>query len=112
MLAAFLHTVALFEAIHASAGVYQLLLAGVEGMALGADINAHLLFHGTSLERLAANAADDRLAVVRMDVFLHGIHLTLIGLSILRRNRHPINHAKDIIAHGGLRDKGLREFLQ
>ena len=93
-----LHAVALLEAVHASARIDELLLAGVERMALRADIDAQLLLHGTRFKRLAANAANDRLAVVRMDLFLHGIHLTLTGLSPLRRRRHPINHTLIIIA--------------
>ena len=72
-----LHAVALLEAVHASAGVNQLLLAGVERMALRADIDAQLLLHGTGLEGLAADAADDRLAVIRMDLLFHGFHLFL-----------------------------------
>ena len=39
--------------------------------------------------------ANNRLAVVRMDFFLHCcFHLTRTGLSALRRNRHPIDHTK------------------
>ena len=93
-----LHAVALLETIDASAAVNQLLLSGVEGMALGADIHAQLLLGGTGLEGLAANAADDSLAVIRMDLFFHGFHLFVTGLSALRRNRHPRGHAKCIIA--------------
>ena len=70
-------------------------------MALGADIHAHFLLHGTGFKGLAAHAAHDRFAVLRMDVFLHGFHLTPIGLSALRRNRHPTNQTKGIIAYPG-----------
>ena len=71
-----LHTVALLEAVNTSARINELLLAGVERMALRANIDAQLLLHGTRFKRLAANAANDRLTVVRMDLFLHGFHLT------------------------------------
>ena len=64
-------TEALLEAIDASASVHELLLAGIEGMALGADINLHFRFGGTGLERLTAYAANDALAVLGMDLFLH-----------------------------------------
>ena len=75
-----LHAVTLLETIHAAAGINQLLLAGVERMALRADIDAHLLLHGTGLKGLAADAANDGLAVIGMDLFLHGFHLFAIGL--------------------------------
>ena len=106
-----LHTVALLEAVHTSARIDELLLAGVERMALRADIDAQLLLHGTRFKRFAANAANDRLAVVRMDLFLHGIHLTLTGLSSLRRRRHPINHTSVIIARKYAKDKGRNIYF-
>ena len=71
-----LHAVALLEAINASAGVYQLLLASKERMALGADIDAQFLLRRAGLKSLAAYAADDRLAVLRMYALFHGSHLT------------------------------------
>ena len=71
-----LHAVALLEAINASAGIYQLLLASKERMALGADINAQFLLRRAGLESLAAYAAYDRLAVLRMYALFHGSHLT------------------------------------
>ena len=75
-----LHAVTLLETVYASAIVDQLLLTGVERMALGADIHAQLLLHGTSLKGLATDAANDGLAVIGMDLFLHGFHLFAIGL--------------------------------
>ena len=71
-----LHAVALLEAINASAGVYQLLLASKERMALGADIDAQFLLRRAGLKSLAAYAADDCLAVLRMYALFHGSHLT------------------------------------
>ena len=71
-----LHAVALLEAINASAGVYQLLLASKERMALGADIDAQFLLRRAGLKSLAAYATDDRLAVLRMYALFHGSHLT------------------------------------
>ena len=71
-----LHAVALLEAINASAGVYQLLLTRKERMALGADIDAQFLLRRAGLKSLAAYAADDCLAVLRMYALFHGSHLT------------------------------------
>ena len=61
----------LVELGHASAGIDQLLLAGVEGVALGANFNLQLALHGTRLKRLTAYATDDGLAIFRMDLFFH-----------------------------------------
>ena len=68
---ALLEAETLLETIDASAGINQLLLAGVEGMALGADIHLQFLLGRTGLKRLTAHAANDALAVVGMDLFLH-----------------------------------------
>ena len=65
------HIEALLEAINTSASVYQLLLAGVERMAFGADINLHLFLCGTGLKSFTAYAANYAFAVLGMDVFLH-----------------------------------------
>ena len=74
------HSVALLELVDASAGVYDLLLAGVEGMALGADINSKFLLGGAGLEGFTAYAANHGLAVIGMDVLLHLVHLSCTDL--------------------------------
>ena len=82
--------VALLELIHTTAGVHQLLLAGVERVALGANFNLQLLLGRAGREGLAAHAAHDRLAVLGMDAFLHCFHLfcaCLIGF--MARNHEP-----------------------
>ena len=61
----------LLEAIDASAGIHQLLLAGEERMALGADINLQLLLRAAGFKRLTAHAANDGLAVLGMDSFFY-----------------------------------------
>ena len=66
-----LHAVTLLELIHASAAVDQLLTTGVEGVALGADLDLELALDGTALEGLTACTANDALAVGRMDVLFH-----------------------------------------
>ena len=70
-----LNAVLLVELINAAAGVDQLLLAGVEGVALGADLNGDVGLGGAGLDDGAASASDGGLLVFRMDSFLHAIHL-------------------------------------
>ena len=65
------HAEALLETIDASAGINQLLLTGVEGMALGADFDLQLALDGAGFESFTAHAANDALAIVGMDLFLH-----------------------------------------
>ena len=65
------HIETLLEAINTSASVNELLLAGVERMALGADINLHLFLRRTGFKCFTAYAANDAFAVLGMDVFLH-----------------------------------------
>ena len=66
-----LHIETLFEAIHTSAGIHQLLLAGEERMAFGADFDFQLGFNGAGLKRFTANAANGGLDIFRMDFFFH-----------------------------------------
>ena len=74
-----LQTKSLVETINTSTGVDQLLLAGVERVALRADFNTDLLLGGTGCEHIAASAANGRLFVVGMDAFSHVVHLFLIS---------------------------------
>jgi len=66
-----LHVETLFETIHTAAGVNQLLLAGIERMALGADINLHLFLGGACFKSFTAYAANHALSILGMNVFLH-----------------------------------------
>ena len=66
-------TETLLEAIDTSAGVHQLLLAGVERMTLGANFDTQLRLGGTGLEGGTAHAANDALVVLRVDLFFHAI---------------------------------------
>ena len=68
----------LLEAIHTAAGIDELLLAGVEGVALRADLDGDVLLGGSGLDDLAAGAADGRALVIGMDSFFHVVHL-LVG---------------------------------
>ena len=65
------HVETLLEAVNASAGIDQLLLAGVEGVALGANFDLQFTLHGTRLKRLTAYATDDGLAIFGMDLLFH-----------------------------------------
>ena len=69
------HAVTLLELINTSAAVNEFLAAGVEGVALGADFNSDVLLGGAGLDDGAASALDSGLLVLRMDSFLHAIHL-------------------------------------
>ena len=71
----FVNAVLLVELINTAAGIDQLLLAGVEGVALGADFNLELALYGTALEGFTACATDDAFAVGRMDVLFHNFLL-------------------------------------
>ena len=66
-----LQTVLLVELVNAAAGVNELLLAGVEGVALGADFNDDVLLGAAGFDDLAASAADGGLLIVGVDSRLH-----------------------------------------
>ena len=68
----------LIEPINTSTGVNQLLLAGIERVALGADFNTNILLGGAAGKDVAASAPDRGLFVIGMDTFLHFVHLFLI----------------------------------
>src|ERR671931_1594370 len=59
------------EALDAAAGVEQLLLAGVERVAVRADLDVQLGLRRTRLERVPAGARDGRVDVLGMDPRLH-----------------------------------------
>ena len=72
-----LDAVLLVELVNAAAGVDQLLLAGVEGVALGADFHGDVLLGGAGLDDGAASALDGGLLVIGMDSFLHSKKLLI-----------------------------------
>ena len=69
---------ALVETINTSTGVNQLLLAGIERVALGADFNSDILLGGAGGKNIATSTANCSLFVVGMDAFSHFVHLFLI----------------------------------
>ena len=68
----------LVEAVNTSTGVNQLLLAGIERVALGADLNADVLLSGAGREDVATGTANGGLFVLGMDTFSHVVHLFLL----------------------------------
>ena len=70
-----LQTELLVELFNAAAGVDELLLASIEGMALGADFNRDVLTGGASLYDCAARTFDGGGLIVGMDTFFHTFHL-------------------------------------
>lgn len=69
------HAVLSVELINTAAGCCCLLLAGVEGMALGANLHVDLLFGRASHELIAAVAGYFCLVVGWMDTLSHDSHL-------------------------------------
>jgi hypothetical protein len=63
------------KAINTSAGIYQLLLASEERMALRANINNDVFLGRASLNYVSTGAANSSLIVFGMDSLLHVSHL-------------------------------------
>jgi len=80
----------LLEAINTSASVYQLLFAGIERMALGADIHFHLFLRGAGFKCFTAYAANDTFAVLGMNVFLHCCFTSFAYAMAVNRKRYNI----------------------
>lgn len=79
--------VASLEASHTTTGVQNLLLAGVEGVAVGADLGADLaaLLGAAGLERVATGAAHRGGHVVGVDVLLHDVPLGVNSRRVVPR---------------------------
>ena len=86
------------ELINASACIDKLLLAGEEGMALGADINSQLAaLGGLGYNSLAACTSDGASLIVRMNSVFHFFYLTskyLMFFDIVPRNAVPLHHER------------------
>ncbi len=66
----------LLEFVDATAGIDELLLAGIERMALRANFNLHLAaLGGSGLNALTAGTNNSALFVVGMDSLFHFFHL-------------------------------------
>lgn len=59
------------ETINTTASIYQLLLAGIERMALGTDIHLHLFLGRAGFKSFTAYAANHALTILGMNIFLH-----------------------------------------
>ena len=59
------------ELINTAAGIDELLLAGVEGMALGAYLNGDVLAGGAGLDQSAAGTSDDGGLIVGVNSGFH-----------------------------------------
>ena len=70
-IALLVQTETLVELCNASAGIHQLLLAGEEGVTLGANLHADILLGGAGLDHVAASTGDGGVLVLGMDSFLH-----------------------------------------
>lgn len=70
-----IHAVLSVELIDTAAGCCSLLLASVEGMALGAHLHMDLLLGRTSNKLIAAVAGHFCLVIGWMDTFFHDSHL-------------------------------------
>ena len=99
----------LLELVHAAACIDKLLLAGVEGVALGANFNTHLATLGrTRDDSLAASALDHALNVLGMDSVLH-FHLPLtLKFPIFFDMGYKSLY---IIAHSPQKSKRFSKFL-
>src|SRR5690349_13420133 len=75
--------VALHELVDAALGIDQLLLARVEWVAVGADLDPDLRLDRQRLELVPARAAHRRGRVFRMDAFLHVLDPGLNPLGIV-----------------------------
>src|SRR5262245_14835902 len=62
------------EALDSTRGVHELVLTGVERVALGAHFDADVGPGGTGVNHLAARAGDGRVHIVRMNTHLHCFH--------------------------------------
>ena len=63
------------ERLDAPGSINKLQLAGVEGMAIAANIDLQFLARASRLKRVAATACDRRFEVFGMNFFLHRLAL-------------------------------------
>ena len=89
----FANIITLLESVNTSAGINELLLAGKERMAIGADIYTKVFGGGSGLKGSAAGTLNNGGLVVGMDSLLHNI------FHLFRRNV-DINKQSKYIYHG------------
>jgi hypothetical protein len=71
VLGAWLQSIFLLELLHPTGGIDEFLLAGIEGVALGANLDANLWTRRTRVDYLAAGADDRAIDVLGMDLSFH-----------------------------------------
>ena len=99
--------IALVEAIDASCGVDQLLLAGKERVASRTNFDVQVTFLGrASLEGLAARAGDGDINVFWVNSWFHLITLSIGGA--FYRWRQGRNFKRDILAEQAVSRKGAK----
>ena len=74
----------LLELVNASTGINELLLAGIEGVALGADFYVDITDYGVGLHSCTASATDDCALGFGMNSSFHFLHLfSLVFFNLL-----------------------------
>ena len=100
-----LNAVLLIEFIYASAGINELLTAGIERVALGADFNGDVLLGAACLIDGAACAADNCGLIVGMDAFLHFLYTPVMGCLDLPQK----GHSYKALCYNSTPDAGMQE---
>ena len=80
--------VLLAEAVDTAGRIQEALLAGEEGVTLGADFHANVLLGRSGFDHITASTLDRGLFVVGMDAFLHGV-FTSFSFWMRRRSKPP-----------------------
>jgi hypothetical protein len=79
----------LIEALNTSAGIDELLLAGIERVALGANFDVDLRLGAARLDHVAAGTGNGAVNVIRVDTLFHSFHL----ISVLTFRGHILMYA-------------------
>ena len=82
----FLNIVLSSEALDAAGGIYQLLLAGEEGMAGGANLNLYILDGRTGLYYIPAGAANFSRFILGMNLRFHN-KSSMVQVQLRRQKR-------------------------
>ena len=73
------------EFFNTPAGVYQLLFACIEWVALGADFNSDILLCASRLNNLSASAFYRSFLIIGMYTFLHDAHLHNVRVQLYHK---------------------------
>src|SRR5580765_732038 len=89
--------VLLLESLDPTGRVHELVLTGIERMALGAHFHADVGLGGTGVNHLAARARDGRVHIIRMNTHLHC--------------RHPLRATKNTSPGRNTQNRGIQPRL-